>query len=148
MDIPIATGVAGAGVALVGIAMRFVKQDVAHKIALPLVFVGLGMVFWSTYLMTVAPPPVTPSFAVSPVPPADGGSKQSAIQTPSAHKARKGIITVADAKDCPKHYLVLDSNTFEHNGTAIDAPEDAHICLVNNRLKDNKVGMHLRPASH
>jgi hypothetical protein len=68
------------------------------------------------------------------------------IAPPSAPS--QGILTVRDAKECPPGYNVLDSNLFEHNGTAISAPADAHICLVNNKLIENRTGMDIRPAGH
>lgn len=62
----------------------------------------------------------------------------------NAPASRSGPLTVRDAGECPRGYLVLDSNKFMFNGTAIRAPADAHICLVNNQMYNNGTGLDLQ----
>lgn len=64
-----------------------------------------------------------------------------AVPPPAPHQ---GPVTVKDAKDCPPYYMVLDSNSFVGNGIAISVPADAQVCLVNNTLTENKLGIELR----
>jgi hypothetical protein len=60
----------------------------------------------------------------------------------------KGVVMVNEPGKCPKGWSIISSSVFDHNGTGVSAPIDAHLCIVNDTFKENRTGVDLRPPGH
>jgi hypothetical protein len=74
---------------------------------------------------------------------AERNSLKSRLNAVTPDAPTGGVVTVRDRRDCPPHYMVVDSNQFSGNHTAIKAPPNAHICIVNNAFDQNGTGLDL-----